>query len=77
MEFEKKISRLEMIVQKMEKGELPLEESLMLFEEGIMLSRQCHVELTEAEAKVKKLVGIDATGQAQLANFTSNEEGEA
>ena len=62
MEFEKKLSRLEEIVQKMEKGELPLEQSLKLFEEGIKLSRECHVQLNQAEEKVKKLVSIDEKG---------------
>ena len=70
MDFEKKLGRLEEIVQKMEKGELALEESLKLFEEGIKLSRECHQRLNEAEAKVKKLVSIDSTGKPVTADFT-------
>jgi exodeoxyribonuclease VII small subunit len=69
MDFEKKLGRLEEIVQKMEKGELALEESLKLFEEGIKLSRECHSNLNEAEAKVKKLVSIDASGNAVTTDF--------
>jgi len=69
MDFEKKLSRLETIVQKMEKGELELEESLKLFEEGVKLSRECHSQLNEAEVKVKKLVSIDASGKTETTNF--------
>jgi len=70
MDFEKKLGRLEEIVQKMEKGDLALENSLQLFEEGIKLSRECHQRLNEAEAKVKKLVGFDAQGKALTEDFT-------
>jgi exodeoxyribonuclease VII small subunit len=75
MEFEKNLQRLEEIVQKMEKGDLPLDESLKLFEEGIRLSRTCQKELAEAEAHVQKLIGIDATGEPILEkiNVTENE----
>ena len=73
MDFEKKLNRLEEIVHKMEKGELALEESLKLFEEGIKLSRECHTQLNEAEVKVKKLVGIDAQGKAITEDFHAEE----
>ncbi len=56
MDFEKKLARLEQIVGKLEDGELPLEESLKLFEEGISISRECNKQLSEAEKKVKILV---------------------
>lgn len=69
MDFEKKLNRLEEIVQKMEKGEMALEESLKLFEEGVKLSRECHVRLSEAEETVKKLVGFGADGQALTEDF--------
>ena len=73
MDFEKKLGRLEEIVQKMEKGELALEDSLKLFEEGIKLSRECHTRLNEAETKVKKLVAIDSTGKMTTEDFTPEE----
>jgi exodeoxyribonuclease VII small subunit len=63
MEFEKKLARLEEIVTKMEKGDLALEESLKIFEEGIKLSRECHGQLAQAESQVKKLVGFDSSGK--------------
>jgi exodeoxyribonuclease VII small subunit len=43
-------------VQKLEKGELPLEDSLRLYEEGIRLSRLCHGKLEEAEGRIEVLL---------------------
>ena len=54
--FEEALQQLEQIVQKLEKGELPLEESLKLYEEGIRLSRLCHGKLEEAEGKIEMLM---------------------
>lgn len=73
MDFEKKLKRLEEIVQKMEKGDLALDESLKLFEEGVKLSRECHAQLTQAEAQVKKLVSFDASGNPVTEDFKSEE----
>jgi len=50
------LKRLEEIVQRLEAGELSLNESLKLFEEGIELSRLCTKKLSQAEAKVEKLI---------------------
>ena len=69
MDFEKKLGRLEEIVGKMETGEIALEESLKLFEEGVKLSRECNSQLTEAEQKVKLLLGIDADGVPVTSDF--------
>lgn len=74
MEFEKKLSRLENIVQKMEKGDLALEESLELFEEGVKLSRECQTQLNKAESQVKKLIGIDQDGNAITESFKPDDE---
>lgn len=74
MDFEKKLGRLEEIVQKMERGELALDESLKLFEEGVKLSRECHQRLTEAEEKVKLLVSIDEKGNAKTQDFAMDDE---
>jgi exodeoxyribonuclease VII small subunit len=54
--FEAALARLEEIVQELEKGDLPLEQSLKLFEEGIKLSRICNSRLEEAERKVEILL---------------------
>lgn len=74
MDFEKKLGRLEEIVEKMETGELSLEDSLKLFEEGVQLTRDCNVQLTEAEQKVKLLLGVDSDGQVVTRDFISDEE---
>lgn len=73
MDFEKKLNRLEEIVGQMEKGEVSLEDSLKLFEEGVKLSRECHQKLSDAENKVKLLVSMDGEGQAQTKNFVAEE----
>jgi len=54
--FENSLARLEEIVRKMEKGDVPLEEALKLFEEGTGLIRSCTTLLDEAELKVVKLM---------------------
>ena len=54
--FEESLKKLETIVEKLEKGDLALEDSLKLFEEGVGLSAACKKELDEAEGKVQKLV---------------------
>lgn len=54
--FEESLARLERLVEKMESGELSLEDSLKTFEEGIKLTRECQQALKDAEQKVKALV---------------------
>jgi exodeoxyribonuclease VII small subunit len=54
--FEESLKKLESIVDKLEKGELSLEDSLELFEEGVSLSTACKKELDTAEGKVQMLV---------------------
>jgi len=54
--FEESLKKLESIVDQLEKGDLPLEESLKLFEEGVSLSAICKKELDEAEGKVQTLI---------------------
>ena len=63
--FEAALSRLEQIVQKLEKGELALEESLVLYEEGVQLSRVCHAKLEEAEGKIEILLKDQRGGVAK------------
>ena len=55
LKFEKAIQRLEKIVDDLEKGELDIDKSLEIFEEGIKMSRVCSKKLAEAEAKIEKL----------------------
>jgi exodeoxyribonuclease VII small subunit len=55
IKFEEALTKLEEIVEKLEDGDLPLDESLSAFEEGIRLSRICAKLLNEAERKVEIL----------------------
>jgi len=63
--FEECLERLEKIVQELEKGEVPLEKSLKLFEEGIELSSACRKELEQAEGKVEILLKQNGRLQAE------------
>jgi exodeoxyribonuclease VII small subunit len=54
--FEESLKKLETIVDQLEKGDLPLEESLKVFEEGVELSAVCKQELDAAEGKVQLLI---------------------
>ena len=60
--FEGSLSELEAIVAKMERGDLPLEESLQLFERGMGLTRVCRTSLESAELRVRNL--LDAGTEA-------------
>lgn len=73
MDFEKKLTRLEEIVAKMESGDLTLEDSLKSFEEGVKLSRECNTQLSQAEQKVKLLLSVDSSGQATTEDFQIKE----
>lgn len=54
--FEESLKKLETIVARLEEGDLPLDESLKLFEEGVTLSTACKQELDSAEGKIQMLV---------------------
>lgn len=56
MSFEESLQELENIVEKLEAGQLSLDESLLLFERGIMLVRECNSILKNAQQKVDKLI---------------------
>ena len=71
--FESALARLEDIVKELETGDLPLEQSLKLFEEGIKLSRICHKRLDEAERRVEILLK-DKTGSLTTQPFREEEE---
>jgi exodeoxyribonuclease VII small subunit len=63
-DFEASIRRLGEIVDTLEQGELPLEESLQLFEEGVRLARGSQKVLDDAEARVEQLLSVDDEGNA-------------
>jgi exodeoxyribonuclease VII small subunit len=54
-DFEAAIAELESIVKKLEEGDLPLEQSLALYERGVQLSRFCHARLEDAERRIEVL----------------------
>jgi len=60
--FEASLGRLTNIVEKLENGELGLEESLALFEEGVRLARAAQTRLDAAEKRVEELIGSDQNG---------------
>lgn len=63
IDFEKALADLESIVEKLEQGDLPLDESLKAFERGVELTRHCQVALKQAEQKVEIL--LRKTGQPE------------
>ncbi|HUP48592.1 MAG TPA: exodeoxyribonuclease VII small subunit [Thermoanaerobaculia bacterium] len=75
-DFEKAFQQLEQIVQRLESEEIPLDESLRLFEEGIGLSRFCHQRLEEVEKKIE-LILADAKGQPRTEPFQAGDEDES
>jgi exodeoxyribonuclease VII small subunit len=71
--FESSLEELERIVQQLEGGDLPLDRSLELFEQGVRLSRECQKRLDEAERKIEILLkGSD--GAYVPAPFAETEE---
>jgi exodeoxyribonuclease VII small subunit len=70
--FEQAMSRLEEIVETLDSGERPLNESLQLFEEGVKLTRECSRQLTEAQGKLEMLVkNSDASVSTEALLLTS------
>jgi exodeoxyribonuclease VII small subunit len=55
MSFEQTMKRLEEIVERLEEGNVPLDESIRMYEEGISLSKECMEKLNQAEKKIKIL----------------------
>lgn len=64
--FEEILTRLSTVVEQLEDGELPLERSLALFEEGVRLSRQGSARLDQAERRVEKLLGDSGETEAWM-----------
>lgn len=75
--FEECLQRLEQIVGELEKGEIPLERALGLFEEGIQLSNSCRTELEQAEGKVEVLLSHNGKMQPEAFEAVSERVSEA
>jgi len=71
--FESSLEELERIVQQLEVGDLPLDRSLELFEQGVRLSRECQKRLDEAERKIEILLKGSDGGYVPTA-FEETEE---
>jgi exodeoxyribonuclease VII small subunit len=67
LDFETAMRDLEELVERLEQGDLPLEESLAAFERGVMLTRSCQSALKEAEQKVEIL--LKRAGEPAVENF--------
>lgn len=63
--FETALKELERIVRRLEEGDLPLDDSLKLFEDGVKLSRECQERLNQAERRIEVLLK-DENGNPQL-----------
>ena len=70
MSYEGDIARIEIIVEELERSELPLDDALRLFEEGIERLRAASAALMQAEARVRKLIE-ESDGGFTLADFES------
>jgi exodeoxyribonuclease VII small subunit len=71
LDFETAMRDLEALVERLEQGDLPLEESLAAFERGVMLTRTCQAALKEAEQKVEIL--LRKAGEPVLQDFEADE----
>lgn len=70
--FEAALEELQQIVDQLDEGELPLEDSLSQFERGMALLKQCHATLTSAEKRVELLTGVADDGTAETAPFDAD-----
>jgi exodeoxyribonuclease VII small subunit len=73
--FESALNELNQLVEKLERGGSPLEESLQDFEKGIALTRQCQKALVDAEQKVQIL--LEKNGETKLSPYSADEKDEA
>ena len=73
LDYEAAIAELETLVERLEQGDISLEESLKLYERGVLLSRDCQEALHAADQKVQLL--MQQAGQANLVDFdTENDD---
>ena len=70
LDYEAAVAELESLVERLEQGDISLEESLKLYESGVLLTRDCQEALQNAEQKVKML--LQQSGQTNLVDFDPN-----
>ena len=73
-DFENSLQELEQLVARLERGDLPLAESLALFEQGVALTRSCHGALAEAQQKVSVLLQQGGTTPVPFDAADSDDE---
>jgi exodeoxyribonuclease VII small subunit len=67
LDYEAAVKELEELVERLEQGDISLEESLKLYERGVLLTRDCQQSLQEAEQKVQML--LKQSGQTEMVDF--------
>lgn len=70
LDYESAVAELESLVERLEQGDISLEESLKLYESGVLLTRDCQEALQNAEQKVQML--LQQSGQTTLVDFDPN-----
>ncbi|MBL4637783.1 MAG: exodeoxyribonuclease VII small subunit [Gammaproteobacteria bacterium] len=70
LDYEAAVTELESLVERLEQGDISLEESLKLYESGVLLTRDCQDALKAAEQKVQML--LEQSGQTTLVDFDPN-----
>lgn len=76
--FEEQLTELEKVVEQLERGDLPLEDSVALFERGMQLSEACKGQLTSAESRIQVLVQPREKGPVRVEDLElADEEEEA
>lgn len=70
LDYEAAVTELESLVERLEQGDISLEESLKLYESGVLLTRDCQDALKAAEQKVQML--LEQSGQSTLVDFDPN-----
>lgn len=73
LRFEEALTRLEQIVERLERGQLGLDDALLEYEQGIRLIRHCRRLLQQAEQKIEMLTGIDEKGHPITEPFVEEE----
>ena len=73
-DFERSLAELESIVDKLEAGDLSLDESLKQFERGVQLTRVCQTALKQAEQKVEILMRKSGTSELEAVRFESSDD---
>ncbi len=73
-DFEQSLSELESLVQKLEQGDVPLEDALKTFERGVALTRQCQTALRGAQQKVEMLLARNGEEQVQAFEDEDDED---